>query len=390
MNIEFGQEQNEFNRTLQEFFAKEWPLLRLRSSVGEDHPDQNVWQGLTELGLFAACVPLEYGGLGLTIADIVLPIEQIGFVLAPGPINETFIATDLLGAFGADSQKDAILPDVANGKAAISLALLDQPHCYAPETTTTRAERHAGGWRISGRKVLVSEAAGCNYVIVAAQEEDKSGPPSLFICAADAPEVSLRRHVTIDVATRYFEMEFVGTRALGGPLGVASRDDPVLRAHALGAVSCAGQHIGAASRTFDMGLSYVRERKQFGRTIGSFQAIKHMCADMHVLMEMSRAAFYEAGRKMAGTFPSADPVVSVAKAYIGDSCRSVMYNSLQIHGGIGYTWDYGLHLFFKRGKYLEQAFGNSTWHREHLARTLLSAGSAGAGSQTNCRQPTGV
>lgn len=363
MYPDFSAEELGFRDVLQDFLRRECAMPAVRANHQADGPDRRAWKGLADLGLFATCVPEAQGGLGAGLRQVVLPLEEVGAALVPGPVAETLAFAHVVS--GSDAAQKW-LPGIAAGEQMASLALLDEPHRYAPEETRTVARRKGAGWRLSGRKLLVPEAAACGALLVSAQEQPH-GPVGLFVVAAGAAGLGLRRHQTLDPGCRYYAVEMNDTPAEAVDLqGHANA-----RLHAVCAWMAAAQLTGAASRALDMAVRYAGERKQFGQPIGSFQAIKHLCADRHVDREMSRAACHHAGWSLADDTGDAVLAASVAKAAAADKCRAILYDALQVHGGIGFTWDYDLHLLIKRGKYLEHAFGNATWHREAIARMAI-------------------
>ena len=368
MYPDFTAEELGFRDSVQEFLRRECSTQVVRRNHSSEGPDLAVWKGLAEIGLFATCVPEEHGGVGAGLRQTVLPLQDTAAALVPGPVGETLAFAHALGAGTNDALKEKLLPRIASGDIMATLALLDEPHDYELRRSRVRASGTGQQWRLSGRKLLVPEAQACSALLVSAQV-DASGPVMLFVVEAGAKGLSMRRHPTIDPGCRYYAVELNDTPAT--PL--ASDAEANLQLHAVGAWMAATQLTGIASHALDMAVRYAGERKQFGQFIGAFQAIKHMCADMHVGREMSRAACHHAGWELADGSTGALLAASVAKAYASDACRGILYDALQVHGGIGFTWEYDLHLFIKRGKYLEHAFGNAAWHREAVAQAAIDA-----------------
>ena len=367
MYPDFTAEELGFRDVLQDFLRRECGTQVVRRNHSSEGPDLTVWKGLADLGLFATCVPEAYDGLAAGLRQVVLPLEETAAALVPGPVAETLAFTECLAEYGDDELKQRLLPRIASGELMATIALLDEPHHYAPEDALVKATRSEGKWLLSGRKILVPDAAACGAMIVSAQTVD-GGPVMLFVVESGAAGLSLRKHQTIDPGGRYYAIELSEVAAVPISLdGTANR-----RLHQTAAWMATAQLTGIASHALDMAVKYAGDRKQFGQPIGAFQAIKHMCADMHVGREMSRAASRHAGWELAAGMPDAAIAVSVAKAFAADACRSILYDCLQVHGGIGFTWEYDLHLYIKRGKYLEHAYGNATWHREAIARNAIA------------------
>jgi alkylation response protein AidB-like acyl-CoA dehydrogenase len=377
MNFDFNGEQYMLRDSVRDLLGAKWSTEQLRAHVRGDGIDSDLWRGLVELGLTTLLVPEAHGGMSMTLLDLVLVLEEFGRALVTGPIVETLLASEILARHGTAEQQSRILPSVAAGTMRLALAHLEPEATYATGDVHLRATRSAGGWRLSGRKILVPYAHAVDQLLVAARADDDS--PALFLCDPRAQGVTVRPNVIVDPTYRMCEVVLddvpvPAADVLGGAPGAA-----LGRLIDTSTLAAAAQMTGIAARALEVAVAYAKERVQFGKPIGSFQAIKHKCADMAVLVDTSRSAVYYAGWTLAQDDEPAAKAVSMAKAYCGDACRTVCNESLQIHGGIGFTWEHDLHLYLKRGKLLEYTFGDATWHREQVAAAVLAGPRATAG-----------
>ena len=343
-----------------------------RDWVADEQKAQRAWSRLAALGLFQTVVPEDRGGIGLGIGDLVGIVEELGRALAPPIVTETLLVADLLGYFAPESLQDALLPALGEGRARIAVAV-EPPERHGPHRPTVLAESVADSWRLSGTVLLVPDARDADYLVVAACRAGGE-EQTLFICPTGASGLTRSAHRTADQTVEFSSCRFDGV-VVGDDhrLAPASGTEPLERLLGAGALLTGAELLGVADATFTMALSYVKERAQFGRPIGSFQAVKHMLADMYLGLEMSRTVTSAAGQSVALLSPEADLSCHVAKAFSATACRRIVRDALQLHGGIGFAWEHDYHLFLKRAKYLEQAFGSAEWHREQVAASVINA-----------------
>jgi alkylation response protein AidB-like acyl-CoA dehydrogenase len=339
-----------------------------------------MWKEIAQLGWLGLALPEQYGGSGLGMVETALILEEMGRAAYPGPYLSTVLAAMALAEAGTDEQRGQWLPAIAAGDARATVALIDADLDWDPQATAARAERRAGGWTLSGLKRIVPWAHVANVLLVPARIADRRSAArpdhlegvSLFLVDAAAPGLKLTPLTAIDLATRWVSVRLesvpVGANALIGEPGEAG---PLLeKLLRWGAVGAAAEMLGAARRCLDMSVDYVKVREQFGQPIGSFQAIRHKCAEMLLEAENSHAATYYAAWALASHAEDHEMAASVAKAYVGDAARKICGDAIQVHGGIGFTWEYDLHLYFKRAKALEALYGDTDYHRELIARRL--------------------
>lgn len=366
MNFDFSEDQRQFRDSLARFLADKWSTKDVRGYAMGQGDDRALWTGLAEMGFHGALVPEEHGGLGLTFVDLVLAFEEFGRALVTVASVETAIAAWLIARHGNAEQKRTLLPKIAAGERRVALAHQETQAGYDANEIRLSARKVAGGLVLRGAKVLVPHADTADCFLVSARLDD--GDPVVVICER-SENIRVSPHVTLDPSLPSFAVDFADVRipahgVLGGPAALANMTDA-------SALAAAAMATGIASKALDMAVDYAKTRVQFGRVIGSFQAVKHKCADMAVALDGARSASYYAAWALAEAAPDAALAVSVAKAACCDASRLICNESLQVHGGIGFTWEYDLHLYMKRAKVHESAHGNATWHRERVAELIL-------------------
>jgi len=332
-----------------------------------------LWGEMAKLGWLGLPFPEEQGGAGLGLVELALVIEEMGRAAYPGP----FFATVVLGGLGlmlggSAAQKDKWLSAIAAGKARATAALLEEDLDWDPAATATTAVKSGAGWTLSGLKRFVPWAHAADVVLVPARSPEGL---SLFLVDPKSAGVTLKPMIGIDLANRWSEMRLdkvaVGAEAILGPPGTAGPllDSLLRRA----AVMSSAEMLGAARRCLDMSVEYVKVREQFGQPIGSFQAIRHRCAEMLLEAENAHAAVYYASWALTAGAEDAAVASSICKAYVSDAARKVCADAIQVHGGIGFTWEYDLHLYMKRAKALEPLFGDTEYHRELIGRHVAAS-----------------
>jgi len=363
MNFAFNEEQKSLGETLGQALG-DFP--ELTSPDPADGRSREVWGALSELGLFSLLVPELDGGVGLSLVDVALAIEALGSGLAPPIVASTLIATDILAVYGTEEQRTRWLPAIAEGEMKFAIAVLEAGQGYDPDEVQTAI---AGG-AVTGSKILVGDADQADAFLVLARGD---GRPCLVVVAHDAPGVALRPHADLDPSSGFFELVLDGAAVTGDALIAPGAPAAAIeRLIDVAATVYAGMQIGIAARMLDTTVEYVKTRVQFGQPIGAFQAIKHRCADMAVAIEAGRSAAYYAFWAVAEDAFDRSRAASMAKAYCGESARDVCNQAIQLHGGMGFTWELTLHRFLRRAKVLEHGFGNHVWHYERVMATSLA------------------
>jgi len=306
----------------------------------------------------------------------VVVLEEMGRVVLPGPFLSTVVygGVTLLEA-GSEAQKKKLLPKIASGEAIVTLATLEPSGRWDADGIASTATATGSGYRLDGTKLFVPDGHVAQTLIVAARKPGTSGKDgvSLFLVDANAPGVKITPLKTMDQTRKLSEVVLsgveVGKDALLGGEGQAWKT--LERIADRGKVALCAEMCGGAQRVLDMSVEYAKVREQFGKPIGSFQAIQHKCANMMVQVESSKSATYYAAWAVANDVPEAPLAAAMAKAYCSDAYRMVAGEGIQIHGGIGFTWEHDMHIYFKRAKSSEVTFGDATWNREIVAQHIL-------------------
>ncbi len=363
--------------TAMDFFPTKSPVTELRKLRDANDPDgfsRRLWQEMAELGWTGFLVAEEYGGTGFGLTGLAQVLEASGRTLAATPL----VATALVGASALDlagsaEQKSEHLPGLVAGETLFALALEEGPH-HAPTRIATTATGAGSGYVINGQKMFVLDGHVADMLVVAARtaggRNDRAGI-TLFLVPADAPGVTRRRNLMVDsrnAASIRFENVAVGADAVLGPVdGGADLLEAVLdRARA----GLAAEMLGSASEAFDRTLQYLKDRRQFGVAIGSFQALKHRAAQMFCEIETTRSSVLAATSAIDERANDAAALASLAKAKASDTLRLCGDEGVQMHGGIGMTDEHEIGFFLKRARVAEATFGNAAFHRDRYASLM--------------------
>lgn len=363
MNFDFSAEQYAFRDSLKTLLEECFDPSKAIAAGADPAAVDGVWGRLAELGLFSVLVPESHDGLGLGFVDAALLVETMGAALVPPAVFDTLLVTDLVSRYGSEAQKSRLLPGLASGRMRASIAAAEQ-FGFGAASMQTRASRTGNAWTLDGSKILVAGADRADLLLVAATTAEG---PGLFLLDHGGIGCSIRQHETLDLTGDYHAVDLravalPGDSLLGGSIG----SEPVERLFD-GAATIAALHLtGIAGRMFDTAVAYARTREQFGKPIGSFQAIKHRCADMAVQLDVGRTAAYYAAWALAEGGEEQPRAASIAKSFCGDAARFICNESIQVHGGMGFTWELGLHYPLRRAKVLEYAWGDAVFHRERV------------------------
>jgi alkylation response protein AidB-like acyl-CoA dehydrogenase len=330
--------------------------------------DPAVWAQMgSQLGLQGLAIPEEYGGSGFTYVELIVVLEEMGRSLLCAPYFSTVaLAANAILTSGDDAAKKELLPGIASGDAIATLAFTEDNGRWDEGGITTTATRAGDGWTLDGHKMFVLDGHVANLLVVAARTP---AGLSLFAVDENAPGLTRTPLATMDQTRKQARLELSGTpaRLIGADGGASAGLSKTLD---LAAVALAAEQVGGAQQCLDMSVEYAKQRVQFGRPIGSFQAIKHKCADMLLEVESAKSAAYYAGWAAAEASDELPVVASLAKAYCSDAYFHAAAENIQIHGGIGFTWEHDAHLYFKRAKSSELLLGDPTYHRELLAQRI--------------------
>ncbi len=365
MDFDFSSDQYLLRDSVRGFLDNEWGPRKLRQAAGRVSPE--LWSGLCAMGLQTLPVPEAFDGAGLGFVDLALVLEEFGRALVPGPMAETILAADVLCRFATPAQRASLLPQISAGACRIAFAHAQAGAGHTASEVTLAAEPTAGEWRLRGHKILVPAAQAATHLLVSAKPQ--GGAAALFICDAKDLAAAPQPHRAIDADSLLASIDFDGVRAQ--PVGEVPDARALARLLETSTLSAALQMVGIGAAALALAVDYAGQRTQFDKPIGSFQAIKHKCADMLVALESARSAAYYAAWAAAEDDSLLPLAVSMAKAVSGDACRLICNDALQIHGGVGFTWDFDIHFYLKRGKLLEYAFGDASFHRERVASLVL-------------------
>jgi alkylation response protein AidB-like acyl-CoA dehydrogenase len=369
VNFAFSEEQEELRRTVRAFLDDKSPSAEVRRLMEtEEGYDPAVWEQMgSQLGLQGLAIPEEYGGSGYSYVELIVVLEEMGRSLLCAPYFSTVaLAANAILHSGDDAAKKELLPGIASGQTIATVALTEDNGRWDAEGVTATATKSGDGYTIDGHKMFVIDGHTASLIVVAAKTGDNI---SLFTVAGDASGLTRTPLATMDQTRKQARLEFSSTPAK--LLGTEGEGWPVLsRMLDLAAVALAAEQVGGAQKCLDMSVEYAKVRVQFGRPIGSFQAIKHKCADMLLEVESAKSAAYYAGWAAAELNDELPTVASLAKAYCSDAYFHAAAENIQIHGGIGFTWEHDAHLYFKRAKSSQLLLGDPTYHRELLAQRI--------------------
>jgi len=377
MDFGFNQEQELLRATARKFLENECPSEFVRQRMAEPAGvTDEFWAKLAEQGWLGLVYPEEYGGTGLGFVDLTVLMEEMGRAVMPGP----FFSTVLLGGLaileaGSTAQKKEWLGRISEGRARATLAFTEPNARWDAGAVTVTARESGGTFTLSGTKLFVLDAHVADVLVVAARTREGKRPEeglSLFLVPKGARGVDVTLLPTMDQTRKLCEVTFadvtVGADALLGPKDGAWA--PLSRVLDRATVALCAEMCGGAQRVLDMTTDYAKIRIAFGKPIGSYQGVKHRAADMLVEVENAKSLTYYAAWAVDENVPEAPLAASMAKAYVSDAFRRTAGAGIQLHGGIGFTWEHDLHLYFKRAKSSEFTFGDASYHRERVAQLI--------------------
>ncbi len=371
MDISFSEEQECLRSTARDVLERECSMASVRELLDDPRGYRtDLWSRMAELGWHGLLIPEAYGGAGLGLVELVVVLEEMGRALVPAPFLANLQGT-LAVLFSSDEElKQRLLPEVAAGERILSLAITEEPGDEDLESLETRSAHDADACRISGTKLFVPDGQNADTLIVVTRSGGaRNARTSLACVERNAPGLLVLPLDSIDRTRRLAEVRFDDTPAT--PLGSEGEGDaiwPRVRDHAL--VALGAESLGAMRRVLDDCVRYATERKQFGRPIGANQAVQHQCADMLIDIEASQSLVYYAAWAIASGADDAAQAAAMAKAWTGEAFRRLTSSAVQIHGGVGFTWEYDCHLFLKRARANESTYGSPARHRERVARRM--------------------
>jgi alkylation response protein AidB-like acyl-CoA dehydrogenase len=364
MQFGLSESQEILKGSARKFFAGECPIAEVRRLM-ETHTsyDAALWAKLAEQGYTGIIFPEEYGGVGLGKVELILLMEEAGRALLPGPFFSTVaLAGATIDAVATSEQKKKYLTPICRGETRSTVAILESGASW----NLADVRMTAADGKLTGEKLFVPDAAVANFLLVVARN-------GVFLVPAESPGLTISPMSGMDFTRKLYAVQFHNTPA--EKLGETSA---LSKALGVATAALAAEMVGGMQRTLDITVEYAKTRKQFGKPIGIFQAVQHQCADMYLETESARSAAYYAAWTLEENSPDAAVAVSIAKMYASDAGRTVGNRGIQIHGGMGFTWENDLHLYYRRAKSSETAFGDATFHRERIAQLVIDAGAVSA------------
>lgn len=364
--------QELLKNSARKFFSVEYPLAEVRRIMETDTAfDENLWRHMAGQGWMGITFSEQYDGMGLSVLDMAAALEEMGRALIPGPYLATvLLAGAAIDAAGNEAQKKKYLTPISGGKARATLALLEADANWDPAGVRMAASAQDGRIVLNGKKLFVPDAAVADFMVCAVRI---GGELALVVLDAKTKGVKIERLPSLDETRKMYAVEFSGASVPRTDV-LASGESAraaLERALDVATVGLMAEMVGGIERVLEITVEYAKTRKQFGKPIGQFQAVQHHCADMFLWKESSRSAAYGAAWAVSENTPDARLLVSVAKTYISDAYREAGNWGIQVHGGMGFTWENDLHLYYRRAKASEVLFGDANYHRERIARQVI-------------------
>ena len=371
MDYELSKPQKMLQQSVREFCQRQCTPEHVRKIMEtEASHDEQLWEGIAEQGWIGLHLSEEHGGLGLGLVDLAVVSEELGRACLPGPFLSTTWAATLLSKSGNEELAQQYLPAICEGATKATVACFEEEAGWtADEYTTLKAEVSGEGVTLNGSKQLVGDAGVADVIVVAARGEEGL---TLALVESSANGLTVTATPGLDATRKLYEVSFENVS--GKLLSTGEEAKAALTAsQQVGIVAVCAELVGSMQWMLETTVEYARTRKQFDQIIGSFQSIHHKCADMLLDTESSRSAALYAAWALSEQTDDAARSVSIAKLFCSDAGQKVGGNAIQVHGGIGFTWEHDLHLFYKRNKSNEMIFGDATFHREKVAAMSLDA-----------------
>ncbi len=371
MDFDLSKPQKLLQQSARDFFVRACPPEKVRELMASGTAfDDALWREMADQGWTGLIIPEEFGGLGLTLVDLIAVVEEMGRASLPGPFISTLWAAALIDRAGSEGQRKQYLDPISLGDLKATVALLEESADWDPDAVQLRADKDGREFRISGRKDFVNDAAVADLIIVVARSGE-----DLVLLPVDrnTPGISITETPAIDATRKLYSIEFDNvslpeSSALAWNTRVREALDAATET---AMIALCAEMLGGMEWTLATTVEYAKTRQQFDKPIGTYQAVQHQCADMFLMIESARSAIYFAAWALSENDPAARLAVSVAKAYCSDAAREVGNRGVQVHGGIGFTWEHNLQLYYKRAKASEIMFGDANYHRDAIARKVI-------------------
>jgi len=373
MEFDLSKPQKLLKDSAREFLSRHCKPKRVRELMStETANDDALWQAMADQGWTGLVIPEEYGGMGAELLDLAVVCEEMGNACLPGAFQATLFSTALIDRAASPKQKAQYLEAIASGSLKATVAQLEETADWDLNAINLKAVRDNGKLVISGRKLFVPDAASADLLICVVTNGEA---PVILPVSKGADGVEIKSMPSMDETRKIYEVQFNNVSVNGADVFGADGNSrgALVQATQVATVALCAEMVGGMQWILDTTVEYAKTRHQFGRPIGSFQAVQHQCADMLLMTESARSATYYAAWAVTEGAPNAGTAVSVAKAYCSDAFREVGNRGVQVHGGIGFTWEHDLQLYYKRSKASETMFGDATFHRERIARAVVDS-----------------
>ena len=379
MDFGFSEEQEMLRQSARSLLERECPPAHVRQMMEDERGySPELWRKMAGLGWLGLVLPEEHGGAGLNYVDLVVLAEEMGRVLLPSPFIWTLMFAEAVSRAGSDEQRQSFLPAIARGELVATVAHLEASGSWEENGITMTARKSGAGFMLEGDKLFVNDAHVADFFLVAARTGGKRGGSrrdngvTLFAIDAKRPGITVTPLKTMDQTRKLGEVRLRGVKA--APMDIVGEVNNgwsvLAAARDRAKVALAGEMMGGAQKVLETTVEYTKVREQFGRPIGSFQAVQHKCANMMVDVESAKSAVYYAAWAVSNDAADASTAAAVAKAAASDAYRRTAADGIQVHGGIGFTWEHDMHLYFKRAKSSEFTFGDANFNREIVAQLI--------------------
>jgi alkylation response protein AidB-like acyl-CoA dehydrogenase len=371
MDFDLSKPQKLLKASARDFLARECPPQRVRELMETDTAhDDKLWQAIADQGWMGLIVPEEHRGLALGLVELAVVAEEMGRACLPGAFLSTVFAAALIERAGSSDQRAKYLAPVAAGELKATVAFLEEAANWDVDGVKLEATRRNGSLSVTGRKLFVPDAGVADLLICVTRIGDGL---ALLPVERNTDGLNVTPMPSMDGTRKLYEVVF--DQVAVAEVDVLGADGDTLGA-LRGALETAttalcAEMVGGMQWVLDTTVEFAKTRQQFGRPIGAFQAVQHQCADMLLMTESARSAVYYAAWALTEDAPEASGAVSIAKAFCSDAYREVGNRGVQVHGGIGFTWEHDLHLYYRRSKASEVMFGDGSFHRERIARMIV-------------------
>ncbi|MBN1375715.1 MAG: acyl-CoA/acyl-ACP dehydrogenase [Dehalococcoidia bacterium] len=373
MDLRFTEQQEILKKSARDFLAKECPKAKIRElEKDEKGYDPALWQKLAELGWLGFNIPEDYEGMGYSFEDLTMHMEEVGKNILPGPYLSTVVNTFAIASDGSEEQKKDLLPKISNGNCILTLAWIEENGLYDASGVNLKAAQKGGDYVLNGTKVFVDSAQVADTMIVVARTKDGTGEDGVTLFLVEAKSAGIKTEIIPTIGHEHlcevvFEDVAVPAKNI---LGKADKGWPILQLIIRkGSILKSAESLGGLQAVVDMTVAYSKERVQYDRPIGAFQALQHKMSDMWINLGTSKYLLYEAAWLESEGQPSAKEA-SMVKAYINEAYKLVTSLGVKLHGGIGTSADHDVSLYYRRAKASDTVYGSTDYHRELVAQKI--------------------